>query len=937
MKNVSEKFKILSKKVKQQNLRLSINAGELTVQEVHLMPVNIFNAIPVSRLRARKEVIAKELTYSFEGQLFKTIMQQVEITVKNASEIKGKNVDFKYGILVNNDFEYVDMGEYYIKDVEDDKNKEELVVTGYDKMLNFMKPFKQSDLQLTYPCKMSQLVRRMGEVCGVELYSMDFFNADLVIEEDFFTTQQLTHRDVLEKIAQATLTTIFIKENKLYLCKIGDSVQTLDTSFLSNLVIGEKFGPINALVLGRGSVEDNIESVDSNSINANGRCEIRFDENEFVDNKRAQVVDTMLEQIKGLEYYTCEASNLGLMWLEPCDVITSKDRENSEYKTIYLSARVTINTGISGEMDIKIPETTTTEYKVTSKEEKKALRVERLAKKNEGLIQDIIEENTETSNKLTQHEQTIDSMKDTLKSQETKIETIEGKADTATTEANNAKTTANTAKDTANNAATQVQTVTNKVTEVEKTVDGITQNVSAVEEKVTKVENTANTAKSTADNANNTANSAKQTADQVNADLTNNHYTKTETNAQIKAESEKITQSVSKTYSTKNELGEYVKETEVGTQIEQNYEHVKVAWNQISEFIQMMIVNNNASLAILDENKNLLMSLDKTGQHFHDGNKVFGEMGVKTLENNRYIAFSVDGEYGQSTNDGMAWGVTTKSDNKFFPVLFLENFHVADKDAGNYYGQLVLTGCDLILGGESTGIVTEGIRIVGNLLGGIEFVDDETGENLLSVFKDNLATGKQISMLNGSIQFFENQLGTHSFRIGQQNSNNVLVTDNGDLMTEGGNVFLGSKNRKASISLYPTSTANVWGNLNVDGKVYANNVSSDKRLKKNIKKSEICATKILNKLEIKSFDWKKDNKHINAGFIAQQVEEIDPNFALKQPIYDEKTKEIKDYKYYIDTLPIVATLVKGFQEQQETIEKLTKRIENLEKGDKKCQ
>lgn len=414
MKKVSNEFINLSKKIKTQDLKLTINDGELTVQEVHFMPVNIFNSIPVSRLRARKEVIAKELKYSFEGQLFKTIMQQIEITVKNASEIKGKNVIFKYGILVDNEFEYVDMGEYYIKDVEDDKKKEELVVTGYDKMLNFMIQFKQSDLKLTYPCKMGQLVNRMGEVCGVELYSTDFYNSDLIVDEDFFTIQELTYRDVLEKVAQTTLTTIFIKENKLYLCKIGESVQTLDTSFLSDLVVGDKFGPINALVLGRGSVEDNIESIDQQSINSNGRCEIRFDENEFIDNKREQVIDGMLEKINGLEYYAVEASNLGVLWLDPCDVITVKDREESEYKTIYLKANVTINTGIKGEMESSIPETTNTEYKVSSKEEKKTLKVERLAKKNEGLIQDLIQETSEHTEKLTKHEQDIDSIKDSV-------------------------------------------------------------------------------------------------------------------------------------------------------------------------------------------------------------------------------------------------------------------------------------------------------------------------------------------------------------------------------------------------------------------------------------------------------------------------------------------------------------------------------------------
>lgn len=910
MKNVSNEFINLSKKIKIQNLNLTINDGELTVQEVHFMPVNLFNAIPVSRLKARKEVITKELTYSFEGELFKTIMQQIEITVKNASEIKGKNVDFKYGILVNNDFEYVDMGEYYIKDVEDDKNKEELVVTGYDKMLNFMRQFKQSELKLTYPCKMKQLVSKMGEVCGVELYSTDFYNSDLTVDEDFFTAQELTYRDVLEKVAQTTLTTIFIKKNKLYLCKIGDSVQTLDTSFLSNLVIGEKFGPVNALVLGRGSVEDNIESVNQQSIDTNGRCEIRFDENEFVDSKREQMIDGMLEQIKGLECYSIEASNLGILWLEPCDVIIAKDREENEYKTIYLKAKVTINTGISGEMEANIPKTTTTEYKVTTKEERKTLKVERLAKKNEGLIKDIIEETDKNSEKLSKHEQTIDSMKDTLKSQETKIETVENKADTAQSTANTATTKANNAQKTADSNTTKITTTTTKLAEVEKTVDGITQSVSAVEEKVETVETKA-------DNAQSTANTAKTTADNTNKNLTTNYYTKTETNSQIQAKADSITTSVTKEISTakseainsansstNNKLKDYTVTSKLGTFIEQNYEHVKLAWNQISEFIQMMIINNNASFAILDKNKEVMMALDKKGQHFYDNGKVFGEMGVKTLENSRYIAFSVDGEYGQSTNDGMAWGVTTKSDNKFFPILFLENFQIAQKDAGDYGGELVLTACDLVLQGIGTGIISGNVKMYGNdLTNGLIFEDTTTNETLLEIIPEGspLYTYPRIRFLDGAIDFFRNQAGSNTFKIGSS-----IFTDEDTLII---------------------GTDDNVGSITVHGNVYANNISSDKRIKDNIEDSNVSALELVMKIKHKQFDKKDDKKHYDIGYIAQDMEKIDPNFVLKR----EKT-EYEEERYYINELPIIATLSKAIQEQQKTIEELTKRIEVLEKG-----
>lgn len=425
--SVSNKFKQITKQIKQQEAELSICAGGTILKEIQFLPVKVFNEIPLYKLKERKEVIAKELKYSFDGQLFKTIMKQIEITVKNANEIKEKDINFKYGLLVDDKYEYIDLGNFFIKDIEDSKKKDEMTVTGYDRMIRFMKNFKQSELQLTYPCKMLKLVQRMCEVCGVELFSADFYNADLDVTEDFFTVQELTYRDVLEKIAQATLTTAFIEENKLNLYKVNDNaIEKIDKSYLTDLTIKENFGPVNALVLGRGDVEDNVEEKDQDNIKQNGRCEIRFDENEFIEFQREKVIEGMFEQVKGLEYYSFEASDVGIMWLNPCACIELGDREDNLYKSYYLKANITINTGITSDIEAEIPETTETEYKVTTKEEKKTLKVERLAKKNEGLIQDLIQETTEHEEKLTKHEQTMDSITDKVSNMADLTRSIEG-------------------------------------------------------------------------------------------------------------------------------------------------------------------------------------------------------------------------------------------------------------------------------------------------------------------------------------------------------------------------------------------------------------------------------------------------------------------------------------------------------------------------------
>lgn len=103
-----------------------------------------------------------------------------------------------------------------------------------------------------------------------------------------------------------------------------------------------------------------------------------------------------------------------------------------------------------------------------------------------------------------------------------------------------------------------------------------------------------------------------------------------------------------------SEVSKKVNETELGTKIVQNFENVKIAWNKITEFIQMMILNGNASLAILDNSKKILMSLDKAGQHFYDNseNKI-GDVGVINYKNTPMIAFNLNVSQNNNKRNGL--------------------------------------------------------------------------------------------------------------------------------------------------------------------------------------------------------------------------------------------------------------------------------------------
>lgn len=363
---------------------------------------------------------------------------------------------------------------------------------------------------------------------------------------------------------------------------------------------------------------------------------------------------------------------------------------------------------------------------------------------------------------------------------------------------------------------------------------------------------------------------------------------------------------------------------EFATYLEVNSEAVKIAWNKIAEYIQMMIINENASLAILDKNKKVMMALDKTGQHFYkdDGTTVFGEMGVNKEEDNTYISFSVNGDYNTDIENGMAWGIKTTSDNKYYPILYIKNFHMGKKNTDDVYGQLSLAFCDLVLDGMEKGIISGNVKMFGNVFSGLSFYDTNSESDLLNIFPINSGIGGVegggLSILN-NIQMFKNSLGSNSFKIG-----NILMTDAGYLSIESGDVMIGTSSKKTDFTVYVPSLASIHGNLDVDGNVYANNISSDRRIKENIVDCTESAIDIIKKIQHKEFDKKDDGKHYKIGYIAQDMEQIDENFVIKKPA-DEK-RNIEE-RYYINELPIIATLTKAIQEQQEQIEQLKKNDE----------
>ena len=84
----------------------------------------------------------------------------------------------------------------------------------------------------------------------------------------------------------------------------------------------------------------------------------------------------------------------------------------------------------------------------------------------------------------------------------------------------------------------------------------------------------------------------------------------------------------------------------------------------------------------------------------------------------------------------------------------------------------------------------------------------------------------------------------------------------------------------------------------------------------------------INSLNPVEFDWIASGEHVNAGFVAQEVEQVFPEFVVEN-MADEGEEERKGLTGGM-TGGIVAHLVKAIQEQSELINDLRARVAQLE-------
>ena len=107
---------------------------------------------------------------------------------------------------------------------------------------------------------------------------------------------------------------------------------------------------------------------------------------------------------------------------------------------------------------------------------------------------------------------------------------------------------------------------------------------------------------------------------------------------------------------------------------------------------------------------------------------------------------------------------------------------------------------------------------------------------------------------------------------------------------------------------------------------YAPKSGSDIRLKENVDECEVdSALEVIDRIQLHSFDWRKDGKHQQIGFVADELEEIDEHLADGGGYDADGEMNVKS----VDTFYLQGYEIKAIQELHAEVRSLKAEIAEL--------
>ena len=241
------------------------------------------------------------------------------------------------GLLVDGTYEWVKMGEYFINDIEIDRNRK---TTELELMDGMFKLNREYVTDLTYPADIKNVIKEICLKTGIKLSNeiMDVASMNYQIDK-VPENKKLTFRDVLSLSTQMLgMSCFFNREGKLEIKELTDSgiVITADSYFMHGLTKSE--------------IEYQIAGITCKKDKETLTVGLRTGRSLEIENvlMHQPALDNLYHNIKNIRYYPFSLNYQGHLLLDVGQWVTIKTNTGETFKSPVLSQSFNFKGGLRG-------------------------------------------------------------------------------------------------------------------------------------------------------------------------------------------------------------------------------------------------------------------------------------------------------------------------------------------------------------------------------------------------------------------------------------------------------------------------------------------------------------------------------------------------------------------------------------------------------------
>ena len=241
------------------------------------------------------------------------------------------------GLLVDGTYEWVKMGEYFINDIEIDRNRK---TTKLDLMDGMFKLNREHVTDLAYPAEIRNVIKEICLKAGIELANENMGLASMNYRiEQIPKDKKMTFRDVLSLATQMLgMSCFFNREGKLEIKELTDSGITItaDSYFMHGLTKSE--------------IEYQIAGITCKKDKETLTVGLRTGRSLELDNlfMSQSVLDNLYHNIKDIRYYPYSLNYQGHLLLDVGQWVTIKTNTGETFKSPVLSQSFNFKGGLRG-------------------------------------------------------------------------------------------------------------------------------------------------------------------------------------------------------------------------------------------------------------------------------------------------------------------------------------------------------------------------------------------------------------------------------------------------------------------------------------------------------------------------------------------------------------------------------------------------------------